>query len=758
MADAIGISGIHNVSGRCDLCGRGVDAVTEELNALDCTYQDCPPLVYHQDCLEKYLKSIRLEKNRKTGFKCPRGSGKGTSFKEACPGKIDKSHPIHPRNDFGKKRRKAKPPPDPLPRQKPVPKKEKEKGKDKDKESKADKSKDKAKPKSGVVIKALNVSNVSLVKNVKPTVGRSVSLSGDMLKVQSESRKSMSSTSSAYSSTASASGLENPDGMRTGSMPLFSAWSKPMSTAAQSQVPDMNSMTAFPPALIGSASEETKNISRTSQNCWANASRVQSGSHVRSMSVNDAALQGGMPQSQSLPNSGSMSIGNTGELPVGMDYADGMGVEGKLTKAQKKNMKRAEKKKKNMTETPVSSSPTSSSTAPASASATPVSQTPGTQTPIELSEDGSSPLFSSQDNSTNSVLSELCVDTLVAWKTMYHIQQLQKLGFEPWQSAAAICRYGGNLEHAIAWLLDYNGENDEEQHTALDVVPEVDVSSELSYLQEVQETFSLPECVLEQAVVDCNGDLDAAIPTVLGSREDLAGELKGTSSRPLSPDIQVEASPFAGGFPAGQPPPVAEMNGNHMEGLPNSEMLAPSLDSLTKSMETVVEAGWPTSLSEQFMLGGVLGSTLEEYKSGNMDFTALASKGFRSGLRPAPSPDANVLGLQGMRTNMSPTSRLDLLGPGQTMYRNLSPGGVRSGAGLGNVITDVGHYNRILSRDNSAPLGSSGFGVSAAGLTSSWNLGGGAPFSFSNAPQLGAENGQEDQQDWRHFIGNLLEG
>lgn len=62
MADAIGIAGIHNVSGKCDLCGRGVDALSEELNALDCTYQDCPPLVYHQDCLEKYLKSIRLEK------------------------------------------------------------------------------------------------------------------------------------------------------------------------------------------------------------------------------------------------------------------------------------------------------------------------------------------------------------------------------------------------------------------------------------------------------------------------------------------------------------------------------------------------------------------------------------------------------------------------------------------------------------------------------------------------------------------------
>eukprot|EP00210_Caulerpa_lentillifera_P009540 g9098.t1 len=99
MAGAIGLSGIHNVTGICDLCGVKCDRNKEDLNALDCTYKDCPSMVYHQDCLEKYLKSIRLEKNRKTGFKCPRGCGKGTRFPEACRGKVDKSHPIHVRHE-----------------------------------------------------------------------------------------------------------------------------------------------------------------------------------------------------------------------------------------------------------------------------------------------------------------------------------------------------------------------------------------------------------------------------------------------------------------------------------------------------------------------------------------------------------------------------------------------------------------------------------------------------------------------------------
>lgn len=56
----------------------------------------------------QYLKSIRLERNRKTGFKCPRGCGKGTQHSGPCPGKIDKSHPIHPRNEEQKKKKKVR--------------------------------------------------------------------------------------------------------------------------------------------------------------------------------------------------------------------------------------------------------------------------------------------------------------------------------------------------------------------------------------------------------------------------------------------------------------------------------------------------------------------------------------------------------------------------------------------------------------------------------------------------------------------------
>ena len=131
---------------------------------LDCTFEACSEAAccYHQECLERYLKSIRCERcvrrrtplrvlalgagrpaagaplaaparaltqdagrrracsNRKTGFKCPRGCGKQTAFERPCPGKVDKSHPIHPRAEATKRRKKAPPPPPPPPPPKPA--------------------------------------------------------------------------------------------------------------------------------------------------------------------------------------------------------------------------------------------------------------------------------------------------------------------------------------------------------------------------------------------------------------------------------------------------------------------------------------------------------------------------------------------------------------------------------------------------------------------------------------------------------------
>jgi hypothetical protein len=63
--------------------------------------QRCEPRIYHQDCVEKYLKKHGFPKARLSGFPCPYGKGKATD--NPCKGKIDTSHAILPKNDEKKK-------------------------------------------------------------------------------------------------------------------------------------------------------------------------------------------------------------------------------------------------------------------------------------------------------------------------------------------------------------------------------------------------------------------------------------------------------------------------------------------------------------------------------------------------------------------------------------------------------------------------------------------------------------------------------
>ena len=55
-----------------------------------------------------------VRRNRKSGYSCPRGTGKRTKFEGPCPGKVEKSHPIIAKPTAGKKK-KAQPVPQPPP-------------------------------------------------------------------------------------------------------------------------------------------------------------------------------------------------------------------------------------------------------------------------------------------------------------------------------------------------------------------------------------------------------------------------------------------------------------------------------------------------------------------------------------------------------------------------------------------------------------------------------------------------------------------
>lgn len=76
----LGQSSLHDVTGSCDLCGLDADSEVSEVVALDCSFQSCPPeaAMYHQACLERFLKSFRLERcaNLARGAACKGSSGR----------------------------------------------------------------------------------------------------------------------------------------------------------------------------------------------------------------------------------------------------------------------------------------------------------------------------------------------------------------------------------------------------------------------------------------------------------------------------------------------------------------------------------------------------------------------------------------------------------------------------------------------------------------------------------------------------------
>jgi hypothetical protein len=58
-----GCPSLHELEGLCEYCGEICDSTQDELNAIACTYDGCAtPTIYHQHCIETYLKSIRLDK------------------------------------------------------------------------------------------------------------------------------------------------------------------------------------------------------------------------------------------------------------------------------------------------------------------------------------------------------------------------------------------------------------------------------------------------------------------------------------------------------------------------------------------------------------------------------------------------------------------------------------------------------------------------------------------------------------------------
>jgi hypothetical protein len=171
---------------------------------------------------------------------------------------------------------------------------------------------------------------------------------------------------------------------------------------------------------------------------------------------------------------------------VGAEYVE---PEPALTKAQKKNLKRAEKKKKSTALESISIATSDSAAEQA----------------IDAQQ------LAAAEAAQHSVLYDLCLQAVLAHKMVSLVDQLQSLSFPEWQCAAAVQRFGERLEAAIAWIVEGELQGPEYWQAPVTQSPEVDISAEVSQLEELPASLGCEPEVLYQAVADSSGNVEAAV-------------------------------------------------------------------------------------------------------------------------------------------------------------------------------------------------------------------------------------------------------
>jgi hypothetical protein len=177
-----------------------------------------------------------------------------------------------------------------------------------------------------------------------------------------------------------------------------------------------------------------------------------------------------------------------GSLPVSVAYDDlgsSIVADIKLTKAQKKNQKRAEKKARQTME--------------------------GSESSAAMSD---------------APLGQQCMASIAHFKAMCFLQGLMAMGFDQWLCMAAIRRVGIDGNAATAWILDRQSEqfSGAKQSWLEDVVTfmgpamQVDVSFEMEMIERVVQVLpgggmSAPDVYV--AVVDARGNVQHALALVL---------------------------------------------------------------------------------------------------------------------------------------------------------------------------------------------------------------------------------------------------
>lgn len=428
-----------------------------------------------------------MEKNRKTGFKCPRGSGKGTKFNDPCPGRITKSHPIHPRNEDNKKRRQdlpeggdPKPPKVPLPVNGKAPA-----GKGKVEEVKkpdavVKKDADKAKGAPLLALQLPKAGNAAvgkapvLVQPKPPAPAPPASFTKEKLaelKAQARREIGLRDTGAIVAGPSSASGLvskENP------LAPLLAA--KPANGTTSGNVWSRPGPSNVVPAEPVTKPKQTQPQKPQVEPPVAKVpveAQQPSGSGVQqALTSKPTPHEAQPPAPVSVPKPTTETVVEE-EEPV---------VPKAATKAGKK--------------------------APA-ATVSPSDAAAPDQDSIATSD-----TFVSREDQ--------CIKLLVTRKALQQVQQIQRIGFAHAPSAAAIQKHGTDLLSAVSWLLE-GGHEDCQQFQTGDSV-EVDISDELTQVYQLQGCHGMSVDNVYQAVIDCGGDVGEAtqllakrVPSLLSS-------------------------------------------------------------------------------------------------------------------------------------------------------------------------------------------------------------------------------------------------
>ncbi|KAG0586899.1 hypothetical protein KC19_2G125700 [Ceratodon purpureus] len=502
---------LHELEGYCEYCGEVCDSTQDELNAIACTFEGCPsPTIYHQHCIETYLKTIRLDKQRKTGFQCPRGCGKGSKSDKPCPGRVTKSHPIHARNDSSKKRRKAKMPEIVLPTVAPtIPgKKEKEDKPQQLSTSKSSKVENKdTVPKPLVLNRASTFPSLPGNKGISNQSGSASASSSNTSNavVKVLSRESTVAAIAAARSEIAAS--KRGSSAKNNTETYMSATSFDSRSAQNSESDDDSSRQL----MISKDLRKVLPVGRGVEtapvvNAWARgrcnellngfkqtdlktpAPHLVSLNPSQDINIPTSSTSIPRPPVVRQPASAGVAVGEEDDLEARRLRA--------RTKNEKKHLQRAAKAREKR------EAEEAAAALAATSAATPVMQNER----------------QSKQTDSDTIIkqwSENFISAIRHRKFLALAKLLQEYGFTDWQSNLAVRICGSDVEQCLDWLL----RNESSMQTDMHVHREekIDVISEMDVLKEVMRSEGFSQEQVEVAVISTDGDIDAALKVLRSS-------------------------------------------------------------------------------------------------------------------------------------------------------------------------------------------------------------------------------------------------